>query len=305
MKYVPKKITRAVGRTVLSTKQNSPTILFGAGVVAMGATVVLAIKATLDVEEILVDHEKEMLSVTRLNNPEVSYEHERRVVTMRTTGRLIKLYAPTAVAGVITIACLTTSHRQLTNRNTQLAAAYVGLQRFLEGYRGRVREKIGEEEERNVYFATTPIELAEDTPNGPKKVFGSTPTVVGPYSCVWDENAKGVFQDDRTFNEHYVRIQADLFTNKLRSRGYVFLNELYKAFGVPETYTGQICGWNLEDPQCDDYIDISVIPLHDYQDSLLLDFNCAGSVAKLLGDNDVRDVISRKKTKHYMLGRRT
>ena len=58
MKYVPKAVTRTIGLSILRTKKNSPQLLFAAGLVGFGATVVLACKATMKVENVLTDHEK-------------------------------------------------------------------------------------------------------------------------------------------------------------------------------------------------------------------------------------------------------
>lgn len=286
MKYVPNVITRTVGRTVLRTKANSPTILFVAGVVGMGTTVVLACKATMKVEGILTDHEKDMMEIGRMENrangnltnrQEEEFRKERQHVSLRTTSRMIRIYTPTAVAGVITIACLTTSHRQLVSRNAQLTAAYVTLQRFLESYRGRVRQEIGEEKERDVYYASTPVTLAEDTPNGPKKVYGSKPGMRSPYSQVFDDSNHN-FQESSTYNEHWFRIQEDMLTNKLRAQGHLFLNEVYDRLGLPRTPTGQLCGWAIPHPESDDFVEIKFFPMHDYNGSYMLDFNAAGHV---------------------------
>lgn len=283
MKHVPTVITRTVGRNVLRVRHHSPALLFGAGVVGLGATVILACKATLKVEEVLVDHEKNMLDINRIENSsnirdrDVDYDRERRHITLHTSARLAKLYAPSAVAAVVTIACLTTSHRQLTNRNAQLTAAYVGLQRFLDGYRGRVREEIGTEREKAAYYASTPVELAEDTPNGPKKVFGTKPGMKGPYATLFMEG-NGNWQENGNFNEHFIRLQEGFMTNRLRANGHLFLNEVYDALGCPRTPAGQVCGWAIGSKQSNDYVDIEVIPVHDYHGTLMLDFNVAGDV---------------------------
>lgn len=286
MKYVPKAITRTVGRTVLRTKHHSPALLFGAGVVGLGATVALAIKATLSVEEVLTEHAKDMHDINRIDNSptlrdhDVNYDVERRHVTLKTTGKLIRLYAPTAVAGVVTVACLTTSHRQLTNRNAQLAAAYVGLQRFLEQYRGRVRQEIGEDREKAAYYAHTPVELVEDTPNGPKKIYGTKPGVRSPYSQIFNDDNPN-FQEAATFNEHFFRIQEELLTNKLRSQGHLFLNEVYDRLGLPRTSTGAQCGWVMGSLDSADFVEILAQPLHDFHGSYMLDFNACGYIVNM------------------------
>lgn len=289
MKYVPQIVTRVVGRTALATKAHSPSLLFAAGVIGMGATVVLACKATMELENVLTDHEKDMMDIQRLESrgsssqtlsEEEHYLKERQHLKVRTAAKLTKLYAPTAVSAVITVACLTASHRQLTNRNTQLTAAYVGLQRFLESYRGRVREKIGEEEERNVYYASTPVELVQDTENGPVKVFGTAPGMRSPYATIFDDK-NTMFQESAVFNQHLFRIQSEMLTNKLRSQGHLFLNEVYDRLGCPRTPTGQVCGWAIGDPKSDDFVEIRAFPMHDYHGSFMLDFNVGGHVLNM------------------------
>lgn len=295
MRYVPKSITRTVGRTVLKSKNSSPQLLFVAGLVGFGTTVVLACKATMKVEDILVDHEKRSLEIQRTKLTEKQSQSEQRNLSISTAVSLSKIYAPSVVVGVVSVVCLTKSHKILNERNATLTAAYVGLQRFLEDYRGRVREKVGAEAERDVYYASTPVELVRDTPDGPQKYFGSRPMGASPYSCVFDETKTGIFQESYEFNTHFVRIQQDLLTNKLRSQGYLFLNDVYKAFGVRSTETGQLCGWFVGDKDSDDYVDISMTPLHDGRGSILLDFNVAGHVSHMLGDGSSNDSDFRMK----------
>lgn len=298
MKYVPKSVTRAIGKQVLKSKVHAPQILFVAGLGAVVSGTVLACKATLGVEKVLLDHEKDMLEIGHLekrtafntdNATEKQLQRDRQHVTLRTTGRIMKLYAPAAVTMTVGIVCLTKSHRILTERNATLTAAYVGLQRFLEGYRGRVREKVGEAEEKELYYASTPVELVEDTPNGPKKVFGSSPVGSSPYSCVIDDSKKGVFQDSLDFNRQYVRIQERNLTDKLRAQGYLFLNDCYTRFDVSHTATGQICGWFVGHDSSDDYVEITVTPIHDGRGSIMLDFNVAGNVFEMLEGGDESD----------------
>lgn len=286
MKYVPTVVSRTVARNVLRAKYHSPALLFGAGVAGLGVTVFLACKATLQVEGVLLDHQKDMLDINRLEqrttitSAEDDYDRERRHVTVRTSIRLAKLYAPTAVAGVLTIGCLTTSHRQLTNRNTQLTAAYITLQRFLDGYRGRVREEIGADREKDVYYASTPVELVEDTPNGPKKVFGSKPGLKSPYAGLFDVSNLN-FQHNSNLNIHFIRMQENFLTQRLRANGHLFLNEVFDRLGMPRIPIGQEVGWAIPHELSDDFVDIEIIQTHDHLGTLMLDFNIAGDVKDL------------------------
>lgn len=286
MKYIPKAVTRTIAKQGLRLQNQSPTILFAAGVVGMGTTIVLACRATMKVEDILVDHEKGMLDISRIekkdtHTDEVHWERQRKQRMIHTSVRLVKLYAPTAVAGVITIGCLTTSHRQLTSRNAGLTAAYISLQQFLEGYRGRVRTEIGQDRERDVYYASTPVELVEDTPEGPRKVYGSRPGMPGPYAASFtDQNPN--WQESGAYNEHFFNLQSQFMTDRLRANGHLFLNEVYDRLSLPRTRTGQIVGWAIKNPTSDDYVEIKYTPMHDFHGTYLLDFNVAGNVIDMV-----------------------
>lgn len=285
MKYVPKAITRAAGRTALRAQKNSPTILFVGGVVGVVGATVLACKATLKLTPVLDEIEKDLIDVEVMNArstvSEKQINREKASIYIQSTGKIAKLYAPSVVVGVISIGCLTKSHRQLTQRNAVLTGAYVSLQQFLESYRGRVREKIGEEEERNVYYSSTPVELARDGKNGPEKYYGSRPTGKGPYSAMFEAGNLN-FQDAGEYNIHFINMQQQILTDKLRAQGYLFLNDVYKRLDIPVTEEGQICGWFVGASESDDYVAIKIIPLHDMRGSLLLDFNVAGVVSDML-----------------------
>lgn len=299
MKYVPKAITRAVGRTVLKTQKNSPTLLFVAGVGGAITATVLACRATLRVEETLDNIQKDLIDAENpaLGRTMNDTEHKKMLAHIYIDGawQLTKLYGPAVVVGTASLVCLTKSHRILNERNAQLTAAYVSLQKFLDGYRGRVRKEIGEEREKEVYYAATPVELAQDTPNGPKTYFGSAPMISSPYSCIIDETKRGIFQDSYEFNLNFIRIQQQLLTDRLRSQGYLFLNDVYSRFDVSHTATGQICGWFVDSPDSDDFVDITVTPIHDGRGSLMLDFNVAGNVFEMLGNGSDSDHAFTKK----------
>lgn len=291
MKYVPNAITRAVGRTVLRTQKNSPQLLFAAGLVGFGATVVLACKATLRLEDILVDTQKHVLETDRLKHQKDSagvrrysddeLNKDKAKIYFDATIQMGKLYAPAIVVGVVSVACLTKSHRILNERNATLTAAYVGLQKFLEDYRGRVREEIGGDRERDVYYASTPVELVEDTDKGPKKVYGSSPKSKSPYSALFDDN-NGNWQDAHEFNVNFLRIQEQLLTDKLRAQGSLLLNEVYDRLDMPRTPTGALVGWMIGHPDSDDFVEFDIQPLHDFHGTLMVDFNVAGPVYDML-----------------------
>lgn len=79
----------------------------------------------------------------------------------------------------------------------------------------------------------------------------------------------------------------------LRSRGHVFLNEVYDCLGIPRTKAGQIVGWvySKDNPVGDNYIDFGIYDVYKpaiadfvngYERSILLDFNPDGNIWELI-----------------------
>jgi len=287
MKYVPQAVTRAVGRTVLKTQKNSPTILFVAGVTGAVTATVLACRATLKAQPVVDHMKKDLIDVDvvqsrrQLNQEEA--RQQRAHIMLNTAIEVTKLYAPSIVLGSVSIFCLTKSHRQLVQRNNALTAAYVSITQFLDGYRARVRKEIGEEREKDVYYASTPTELIETTGKGSKKTTVQKPTQTGPYAAIWDERSN-TFQHLPEYNIHFIKLQEDFLTDKLRANGYLFLNQVYEAFDLPVNAHGQMCGWIIPSDKSDDFVEIKWTEMYNTQRSLMLDFNCAGVVHHMLDD---------------------
>lgn len=75
---------------------------------------------------------------------------------------------------------------------------------------------------------------------------------------------------DPEINKLFTHSVKNYMNDKLRSRGHVFLNELFDELGVPRTRQGQIVGWHIShnnpieyasyEPKKDGAIELSIIP---------------------------------------------
>jgi len=287
MKYVPKTVSRAVGRAVLKTQKNSPTILFVAGVTGAVTATVLACRATIKSQPVVDHMKKDLIDVdvveSRRGMAHEEARQQRAHIMVNGALEVTKLYAPAIAVGAVSIYCLTKSHRQLTQRNAALTGAYVSLQQFLDGYRARVRKEVGEAREKDLYHASTPIELIEETDKGHKKVQASRPTEMGPYAVIWDERSS-VFQPSHEYNVSLIKITEQHLTDKLRADGYLFLNDVYRQFDLPVTQHGQLVGWIIPSDNSDDFVEIKFTEVYNSQRALMLDFNVAGLVYHMLDD---------------------
>lgn len=287
---LPVGVTRAVGRAALKVRSASPEILIGVGVVGVVATVIMAAKATLNAQPIVEAHEEEMKEVK-----EQTGEDPQALATVyaKTGIRFARLYAPTVLVGVSSVACILGSHKILKARNVALASAYKALELAYEKYRARVIEVIGKEQEEAICLTTTVSEIpSPDNPDEKIVVAEFDPNIVSPYARFFDETCKGWVKDPEA-NLFFLTCHQNRLNDKLKSRGHVFLNEAYDALGIPRTSAGQVVGWfyDPEREEGDNFIDFNLYQLdgvdggerrrafiNGYERSVLLDFNVDGII---------------------------
>lgn len=294
LELVKNAVTSKALRQVLIMKKNSPALMFGAGVVGVVGTTVLACKATLRLEEVLeqsaVDVKKAEL-FEHATYSEKDRAHDIRIIRMRTLVRVGKLYAPTVGLGVLSISALTGSHLSLTRRNAALTAAYAALDRGFNEYRKRVANEYGVEAEEKIRYDVRDkdVELVNEKTGKSSTVQVKAPHGTSIYGRVFDEsNAK--WQRESMYNQFFLQCQQNYANDRLRANGHIFLNEIYDCLGFERTKAGAIVGWVKGNG--DNYIDFGIFDRTDkYQSarfvngderSVLLDFNVDGVIYDLI-----------------------
>ena len=300
MKFgIPNAVSSRAGIQMLRVQKHSPSILFVAGVVGVGATVVLACRATLKLDDVLTDAEKDIqnakyaLGLNREDYTERQYKKDMAVIYTKHAVQIGKLYAPSVVVGSLSIAALTGSHNILTRRNAGLTAAYAASEKALREYRERVSSELGIEKEREIYHgAETKTITVEDT-NGPKKVktkmVGDT---LSPYAVLWGKTTSNDWKQDPVSNHFFLRSQQSWLNDQLYAHGYVTLNDVKKALGLPTDAMGQQVGWVKNNPKGDGVIDFGCwngenpIGFCDFfigdEQHIWLDFNVDGNILDLI-----------------------
>lgn len=292
---VKNAVTSKAARQMLKLQKNSPHILYGAGVVGVIGTAVLASRATLKLDSVLVGHEAKMGMINSvLENPEYDYSAEdakrdKIVVFSKTTMAIVKTYLPAIGCGAATIACFTGSHKILSKRNVALSAAYSALEFSYNEYRKRVVDEFGEDKDREFRHAAERVEVIEETKTGPQpKDLTRVDASVNPrgYARFFgpgNPNWKTVPE----YNVMFLRTVQQMANDKLHARGHVFLNEVYDSLGMERTKAGAVVGW-LSDGDGDQYIDFRIWDgdnmdrFYDFvvgnEKQILLDFNVDGMI---------------------------
>lgn len=295
MNLIPAAISLRLGKQALFLQKNSPQLLFGAGILGMASSTVLACRATLKTSDILQEAEQRSLVARSItDNPGYTsekLEHDLRVIRNQARIRIVREYIPPALIFGISLLALAQSNRILTQRNAALAAAYTALEKGFKQYRERVIEKYGEEEDQHFRYGAQEVEIVNPDTGRKKKVLRAGPDAesiyarfFGPDSVYWEKNPE--------YNIMFLKGRQNYANDLLKARGHVFLNEVYESLGLPRTREGQVVGWRLSDDKTtDNYISFGIFEgqeqkLRDFMSDpagvMLLDFNVDGYILEEL-----------------------
>ena len=306
-------IMRYTNKALFQLKKHSPEILIVSGVVGTVVSAVMACKATLKAANILAETKTDVMMIHDLQGDIAIKESGKYtdedakkdlvIVYSKTAVNLAKIYAPAVILGGLSITAILTSNNILRKRNIALAAAYATIDNGFKDYRKRVVERFGEVVDRELKTgikAQTIEEQVVDEETGEvktieKQVNTSEITDASGYSTYarfFDDGCKG-WTKDPEYNLTFLRAQQNYANDLLKTRGYVFLNEVYRMLGIPESQAGQVVGWiyDPEDTSRDNYIDFGIYDIHKpknrdfvngYERTILLDFNVDGNVLNAL-----------------------
>jgi hypothetical protein len=304
---IPASLTLKAGRAGLAISKHSPELLLTAGIGGFVATTVLASRATLKMDDILTDAQSNLSTAEELFNDkalqhkknaeytEEDYLKDRIYIYTHLTLDITKAYAPAIIVGGLSIFFLTKSHKILSDRNTALIAAYSALQKGFDSYRARVRDHVGEDVERDLYYDAQREwvrEIAVDELMGEEREIEVMKKRVGdnassPYAMFFDESNPN-WEKVPEYNLHFLRAKQAYFNDMLRSRGHLFLNEVYDDLGLPHTQAGAVVGWVLnDDASGDNFVDLGFMAgdtqarrdfVNGTEGAVLLDFNVDGYI---------------------------
>lgn len=307
-------ITRTLNKAAFKFKKHSPEILVVAGVVGVIGSTVMACKATTKINDILDDTKDQLDKIheagERLENGETlrlkdgeeytvdQNKKDLTIVYAQTALKFAKLYAPSVIIGGLSITAILTGHNITRKRNIALAAAYTAVDKSFKEYRGRVVERFGEALDKELKYGIKSKEVDEVVTNedGTESVVKKTvdvvdatnPMNVSEYARFFDDGCAG-WTKDPEYNLMFLRDQQRYANDLLKSKGHLFLNEVYDLLGIPRTKAGQIVGWIYDEkhPNGDNFVDFGIYDtnktanrdfVNGYERTILLDFNVDGNI---------------------------
>jgi hypothetical protein len=289
-------LTRAIGAARLVLKANAPTIMVVGGVASMGAGTVLACKQTLKIEEVFAKHTPDLRKIeqgTKLNLRNYTAEDarsDRFKVYARAGLDLGKVYAIPVVLWGGGATLVFGGHRMLLKRNATLAIAYTGLKKTFDAYRARVVDAFGSEADQAMYGGWEKREVIDPVTGEKELVNGRDWDEAGkdPYNRIFDQFSSTAWEPDLSINRMFLSQQQKFAQQLLNRQGYLYLSDIYKALGFPESDISRTVGWKvrrLPDGSRDiPFIDFGLDKPHpddwkfSKEKAVYLDFNCQGLI---------------------------
>jgi hypothetical protein len=304
-KELVKTVSSSFNKMGFQLKKHSPEILVVAGIVGTVVSTVMACKATTKVSEILEDSKNIIDSIHDCQTNEALADHytpedakkDLAIVYVQTGIKIAKLYAPAVALGTLSIASILASNNILRKRNVALAAAYATVDKTFKEYRNRVIERFGEQVDKELRYniKAKKIEKTVVGEDGKEKKVKETIQVAkipgsSDYAKFFDSSSNA-WEENAEYNLMFLKAEQNYANDRLKARGYLFLNEVYERLGIPPTKAGQIVGWiydpNNPNHNGDNYVDFGLYNIHKektrdfvngYEEVILLDFNVDGPI---------------------------
>ena len=299
-------MTRKIYKVGFTLKKHSPEILVAAGVTGTVVSTVMACKATTKAGAILEETKQQMEQINEVaetvDASKYSEEDKRKdaaIVYTQTALKFVKLYGPSVAVGALSISAILFGHKILKKRNIALAAAYKAVDTGFKQYRDRVIEALGEDIDKEFKYGVKAKEIEKKVVDekGKEKTVKEIVNVVDPnniseFAVIFDCGNDG-WDKDPQISKYFLLQQQNYANDKLKTRGYLFLNEVYEMLGFQKTKAGQVVGWvyDEKDPIGDNFVDFGIFDMtnpatvnfvNGIERSILLDFNVDGNILEYM-----------------------
>lgn len=233
---------------VAKLAKNSPHILLGAGAVMVIGGTVMACRATMKTEDILLEKE-EAEGAAALEYEDEEYEQKCRNIKMNTAINIAKAYAPAAAVEIGGLGLIFASHKILAGRFAAASAAYAAMDAAFKKYRERVVNLEGEDADRRYLYGvkTETAEVTTITKTGKErkkteKVEFIDPEELSLYARIFDDGNPN-WTNDPVYNLSFLRDVQNTANRIFDQQGFLLLNDVYKMLGFNATSYGCIVGW--------------------------------------------------------------
>lgn len=208
-------LKRNVYRFKFYTRNKSPAILTGIGVIGVAVTVATAVKATPKALRILQEAEK---------------AKGEELTGLEVVEQVGAVYMPTAVIGAVTISCILGANAINKRRQASITSALYFTEKAFREYKKKTKDVFGAEADNQIMDA-----LAEER-------YKENDIMVSNGKQLFFEEYSGRFFES---TEEDVVLAEYHFNRNFVLRGYAELNELYEFLNLSPTESGAVLGWSI------------------------------------------------------------
>lgn len=270
----------------LVLKETSPDILTAGGIILGVAALITACSKMKKAEEVKEEFKEE---VNEIREDETLEPKKQALGCCKAAGkaafRYLKVFWLAILLEAMSIGAIWYSHGMMMKKNAALTSTAMILTQQLEKYRERVKQKVGEEVEKELYYnmASQKVDEIITDENGKEKKVKTVKKVLpgeleNPWDRVFDSQNHNYKNGHPGMNITFLSSILNNATVILHSRatehsnGWLYLNELYSMLGFEPTELGSNWGWvwSRFDPRfMDTIIDIG---LNNNEDPVYRDF---------------------------------
>lgn len=242
-------ITKGMRFAGLKLQQHAPTILTVAGIAGGVTAAVMACRATLKLEEVTetcandISKAKEMKETAE---PKM-YREELAKAYLRACGRYTKLYAPAVMTGLASIGCMVGSNHIMNNRYSSAVAGLTATEALFDEYRQRVKDDLGEKADLKYRYGLTEKKIETVDEKGKKHketvVDFDNAKLEDHFTKIFAEGTCEFWNRDYEMNICNLSQAEDHFNRLLKSRGYVFFDEILEYLGYAVDDLSHDYGW--------------------------------------------------------------
>lgn len=270
----------------------SPEIKVGIGIVSMLVGTVTASVSSTKLEDTMTQlPDKESIDVCDFESSDEYYKAIAQIQAEKIVA-VSKLYWLPAVITIGGAFLIINGHADRYKRFVGVSGALATVSAAYASYRTTVSDKYGKDVDEEIYEGLSKTEVSHTNEKG-KKVKADVwcgSEGESPYARMFDESNSNWFEDPEN-SLLFLRSQEAVMNERLQKRGYLLLNDVYKALDYPETKAGCIVGWiydpdNFSKKNPDSFVSFGLDDgrrasrafINKEDNIVLLDFNVDGNI---------------------------
>lgn len=291
-----------------------------AAIVAMAKQAPKAEKVLVPSNKKITKLKEEMKDTEAIANKLVNVnDHKKEIkkIQRATFKSLVKIYSVPVIFTGLSLTFMGTSYKVMRDKQIAIGAAYITLENAFKSYRNRVKEKVGQEIENEIYRDIRDVKITrqiEDPETGELKNIEETikrSYSGGPYE-LWFDAASVLFSRSGRTNYETLMIKWEEANNLLKMNGYLFLFDVIDILQIPKStiskdllIVSKSVGWIYDefDSSKQNWIDFGICNqdrtaneigkelLDNIENTVLLSFNPDGNILLDKAGNSFVDYI--------------